>query len=463
MNREGRVGPGVILKVMAGDKINARTFAWYQPTGMDNTTNSELTGIITNLLGQLVPGITGAAHGTIASQATNGVVQPGMESFLGTQNAPPTGAPKAYLNWVLLDEEQFKLVEGNYGAVPIQPITGTQQKQLLQANNGNPIEMTKNGYLYVYVSNESKGNIYFDDIRIDHIHGPLTEETHYYPFGLTMVGISSKALKPNYAENKFRFNGIEQTTDLDMNQYDAFHRTLDPQIGRFWQIDPEVENFESFSPYESMGNNPVNNVDPLGDFANRFSAWWYKIWHGGTVSKNQYGEWYVYGTRTETDANGNPTVVATRHYGKGRNQYTAAGENIRDEQETKEFEDRLVKKGVLERTSSLDEAKRKNLQAFVGVLMPNAVKIISIKTSFKTLGQLREIVAPNAKLFRELFGVNEKGAQLVLDNIKNVKIPEGLTKEAIEAYRDLINRVPDPRGTQAIRAKILDAILETMK
>lgn len=86
-----------------------------------------------------------------------------------------------------------------------------------------------------------------------------------------MAGISSEAL--GKLENKYRFNGIEQTTDLDMNQYDAFYRTMDPQIGRLWQIDPEAENLASYSPYEAMGNNPISNVDPLSNFCTRFGAW----------------------------------------------------------------------------------------------------------------------------------------------------------------------------------------------
>jgi RHS repeat-associated protein len=89
-------------------------------------------------------------------------------------------------------------------------------------------------------------------------------DVDYYPFGLTMAGISSKAA--GKLENKKRFNGIEHTTDLDLNQYDAFYRTMDPQIGRWWQIDPKVdEGYESVSPYTSMYNNPISISDPLGD------------------------------------------------------------------------------------------------------------------------------------------------------------------------------------------------------
>jgi RHS repeat-associated protein len=259
---EGRVGPGVILKVMAGDKITAKANAWYQPTGMDNSANSGLNAIIENILGQLVPGVSAAAKGTAGAQVTNGILTPGMNSFLGTQT-PESGAPKAYFNWVLLDEEQFKKVDASCGVVPVPVINAGQEKQLLQANNGSEIEMTKNGYLYVYVSNESKGNVYFDDIRVEHIRGSLLEETHYYPFGLTMSGISSKTLNSKYAENKRRFNSIDQTTDLDLNQYDAFYRNLDPQVGRWWQVDPKPNDI--LSPYSAMANNPISFGDPMGD------------------------------------------------------------------------------------------------------------------------------------------------------------------------------------------------------
>lgn len=51
-----------------------------------------------------------------------------------------------------------------------------------------------------------------------------------------------------------------------------------------------------------------------------------------------------------------------------------------------------------------------------------------------------------------MFGNNEVGAQAVLDNINKVKAPEGLTKDALQAYRELINRSGDPVGNQAIRA-----------
>jgi RHS repeat-associated protein len=78
-----------------------------------------------------------------------------------------------------------------------------------------------------------------------------------------MAGISSKALGFGNPENKAKFNSIEQNNDFDLNMYDAFYRNLDPQTGRFWQIDPKPN--ESVSPYTAMLNNPIKFSDPLGD------------------------------------------------------------------------------------------------------------------------------------------------------------------------------------------------------
>ena len=103
--------------------------------------------------------------------------------------------------------------------------------------------------------------MFFDNLSVQHRAGPITEETHYYPFGLTMAGISSKAV--GRLEKKFGFNGIEQNTDFELNMYDAFYRNLDPQLGRFWQIDPK--SIDEVFPYSAMLNNPLTHFDQLGD------------------------------------------------------------------------------------------------------------------------------------------------------------------------------------------------------
>jgi RHS repeat-associated protein len=106
----------------------------------------------------------------------------------------------------------------------------------------------------------------------------MLEENHNYPFGLTMAGISDKAIKTNYSENKFRYNegtelqNKEFSDGTGLEVYDAGFRTLDPQLGRFSQIDPLADYAAAYSTYAYGGDNPVTNVDPEGLKEDPFTA-----------------------------------------------------------------------------------------------------------------------------------------------------------------------------------------------
>ncbi|MEJ0101410.1 MAG: DUF6443 domain-containing protein [Bacteroidota bacterium] len=256
-----KTGPAIILKVMAGDKFSIQASSWYK---LNSTTPGPVADPLSDIVSALISGVPAISGGHISTgELTSTVLNPNVNDYLTFRNTSGdfTTKPKAYINAILLDD-QFKAVNTNDGKNTWFEQVGEDQElkpHLLQER-----EITKNGYLYIYTSNEATNiDVFFDNLQVTHIRGPLVEETHYYPFGLTMSGISSKALKSNYSENKAKFNGIELNNDFDINMYDAHFRNLDPQIGRFWQIDPKPN--ERVSAYAAMLNNPILFSDPLGD------------------------------------------------------------------------------------------------------------------------------------------------------------------------------------------------------
>ncbi len=256
---ENKTGLGIALKVMAGDKFSVycRSYHKRPAGGYSGTTNSIIVSELINAFAGrpsiLSKGITGAQISGQPGFPTS------MNGLIGSQPPQGTGLPKAAVNWILFDE-QFKFVTGGFDMVGD---AGSNTAGTFKTHSLLQLPVAKNGYLYVYVSNESKTNVFFDNLQVIHDRGPIVEETHYYPFGLTMAGISSKAA--GSLANKKKYNGIEFENDLDLNTYDAFFRELDPQIGRWWQIDPKTEDMEQWSPYVSNYDNPITYTDPLGD------------------------------------------------------------------------------------------------------------------------------------------------------------------------------------------------------
>ncbi len=258
-----KAGPNVLLKVMAGDQLSATTKYYYQnavtnSTG-DNLTAPILTALVQSILGSPATGLAKGNSANISNQLN-------ADAIFKTKTAPDannaTGTnPKAYMTIVFFDE-RFNYVS-----------TGSTSLRVSQQGNGAAplvlpnIQAPKNGFAYIYLSNESAEPVYFDDFTVADTRGRIIEEDHYYAYGLKIAGISSKKLPdPNEGniDNKNLYNDKELFDDADLDWYDYGFRNYDPQIGRFTQLDPLTDEYPELTNYQYASNEPIANVDMDG-------------------------------------------------------------------------------------------------------------------------------------------------------------------------------------------------------
>ena len=160
------------------------------------------------------------------------------------------------------------------GGIEYKTVSGTTTLEAIYHAEGRVT--TINGSLkYEYALKDHLGNtrLMFSDKNNDGYitqsssqeASEVTQENHYYPFGMSMEGTWSNT--PSVTDSKYLYNGKELNDDFGLGLMDYGARMYDAAIGRWTAIDPMADMYHSLTPYNYTMNNPMRFIDPNGMYS----------------------------------------------------------------------------------------------------------------------------------------------------------------------------------------------------
>lgn len=234
------IGPSKWMEVSAHDTIKAQAFAHY-----NRAPKKRLTDWLTLLPWVSAEPVINTLEGNKPSKYSP-FLQLGVAIPL-TQELFNKKHPKAYLRYAFFNKDSV-FVSGGVRQVSQAAIEGWEPLNL-------GFVAKEDGYVQVWVGNESTADVFFDDIETEVLGKYVVEYLNYNPWGLELEGLT-------YSSSPYRYNGKEAEKSTKFLDYGA--RRYDKQIGRWWSVDPMAEKYNSLSSYNYCLNNPIKYIDPDG-------------------------------------------------------------------------------------------------------------------------------------------------------------------------------------------------------
>ena len=193
-------------------------------------------------------------------------------------------------------------------------IYNNSQLEMFPTAEGRAVPNTSNnGFLIEYHYKDHLGNtrLTFSDRDgsgdIDVVTEVLQQE-HYYPYGMTFEGTNVSVID---GRHQFLYTGKENYDQFGLNWMDFGARFYDPALARWNAVDPMVDKYHAYSPYNSVLGNPIRNIDPDGRDVIILGAsdGAEGLGHGAVLIGNDDDGWVYYskdGTMSSSGSSGDP-------------------------------------------------------------------------------------------------------------------------------------------------------------
>ncbi len=244
-----QIGVAKSFKVYPGDKVKIQAYAKYEDVAGPGNGQAFATALLQAFS---LPAPAAGETGTPSSalDTWGGLVSDGIQD--------DDAAPQAFVNIVVFDKN-FDFLDATWTQIDVSAKQVGTSPDVPHDELAREYNIDEEGYVFMYVSNNSPVNVYFDDVTFTYTPTNIIQYNEYYPFGLQ----TSNSWTRDNNRNDYLYNAGSELNAAS-GWYETFFRGYDPALGRFLQVDPLATKFASQTPYNYAVNNPVMLNDPSG-------------------------------------------------------------------------------------------------------------------------------------------------------------------------------------------------------